>query len=102
MVVGYSLADYSAQEIADEMLPRLTLDQVRTALRYYAAHPDEIDERLAATDPEVSKARLYHELGPAGYRQFTDSTEVPRIIQESRANYSANRQENEHDQAASE
>jgi uncharacterized protein (DUF433 family) len=100
-VVGYSQAEYSAKEIADEMLPRLTLDQVRAALRYYAAHPEEIDERLAAANPEVSKARLYRELGPAGYRQFTGSAEVPRIIQESRANYAANCQDNEHDQAVS-
>jgi uncharacterized protein (DUF433 family) len=98
-VVGYSQAGYSAQEIAEELLPRLTLDQVRAALRYYGEYPGEIDQRLAAADPEVSKARLYRELGPIGYRQLTGATQVPQIIRESRAEYTTADDDDEHDQA---
>ena len=100
-VVGYSRTGYSAQEIAEELLPRLTIDQVRAALRYYGEYSDEIDARLAAADTDVSKARLFRELGPAGYRQITGSAEVPRIIQESRATYTADGNDSEHDQTVS-
>jgi len=45
-VVGYSQAGYSPQEIASDLLPRLSLEQVRAALRYYAEYPDEIEHTL--------------------------------------------------------
>ena len=41
-VVGYSQAGYSPHEIVTELLPRLSLDEVRAALRYYAEYPEEI------------------------------------------------------------
>jgi uncharacterized protein (DUF433 family) len=87
MVVGYAHAGYSPQEIAEEMLPGLSLDQVRAALRYYAEYPDEIDQVLAESRPETVKAWLYRTLGPGAYRCLTDSSETPRIIRESHARY---------------
>jgi len=72
-VVGYSLAGYGAEEIAGELLPRLTLRQVRTALNYYAEHPDEIDSILAKSETGISKARLYRALGPTDYYKLTGS-----------------------------
>ncbi len=87
VVVGYSQAGYSPQEIASEMLPRLSLDQVRTALRYYADYPDEIERTLTHSETEISKARLYRTVGPEAYRRLTGLLEQPRIIQEDRAQY---------------
>jgi uncharacterized protein (DUF433 family) len=66
-VVGYSQVGYGPQEIADGLLPRLTIEQMHVAWRYYAEHPDEIDRILAEAQTEVSKARLYRRLGPEGY-----------------------------------
>jgi uncharacterized protein (DUF433 family) len=70
-VVGYSQAGYSPQKIASELLPRLSPEQVRAALRYYAEYPDEIDQILAESETEASKARLYRSLGTEIYRRLT-------------------------------
>jgi uncharacterized protein (DUF433 family) len=86
-VVGYSSAGYGPQEIADELLPRLSLEQVRAALRYYAEYPDEIDSILAEGQAEAVKARLYRTLGPTGYHRLTGLPGPPRVIREARAEY---------------
>jgi uncharacterized protein (DUF433 family) len=86
-VVGYSQAGYSPQEIASELLPRLSPEQVRAALRYYAEYPDEIEQILAESETEASKARLYRSLGPEAYRRLTGLPDQPRVIQEARAKY---------------
>jgi len=86
-VVGYSQAGYSPQEIAGELLPRLSLEQVRAALRYYAEYPDEIDQILAESGTEASKAQLYRTLGPEAYRRLTGLSDQPRVVQEARARY---------------
>jgi uncharacterized protein (DUF433 family) len=69
-IVGYSRAGYSPQEIADELLPRLSPEQVRAALRYYAEYPDEVDQILAESETEAVKAGLYRALGPTCYRRL--------------------------------
>ncbi len=81
-VVGYSQAGYSAEDIARELLPRLTLKQVRTALNYYADHPEEIDHILAESEAVTSKARLYRALGPTDYYKITGLTESHSSINE--------------------
>jgi uncharacterized protein (DUF433 family) len=86
-IVGYSQAGFSVEEIADEALPPLSKDQVRSALHFYAEHPDEIDQILAESESEVSKARLYRALGPEGYQRLTGSLELPALIRESKAKY---------------
>jgi uncharacterized protein (DUF433 family) len=86
-VVGYSRAGYSPQEIVAELLPRLSLEQVRAALRYYAEYPDEIDQALAEGEAEPVKARLYRSLGSAGYHRLTGLSDQPRAIREARARY---------------
>jgi hypothetical protein len=53
-------------DLTGKGLPRLSLEQVRAALRYYAEYPDEIDQILAEGEAEAVKARLYRSLGPAG------------------------------------
>jgi uncharacterized protein (DUF433 family) len=100
-VIGYSRVGYGPQEIADELLPRLTIEQVHAALRYYAEHPDEIDRILAEAQTEASKAWLYRRLGPEGYRQVTGLSEIPRIIRESGIEYSEDSDAGEQDQTAS-
>ena len=54
-VVGYSRAGYNPQEIAGELLPRLSIEQVGAALRYYAEYPDEIDRVLAESETEAAQ-----------------------------------------------
>ena len=70
-IVGYTYAGYSPQEIASELLPQLSLEQVRAALHYYAEYPDEIDQVLSESETEFSKARLYRTLGPEAYHRLT-------------------------------
>ena len=86
-VVGCSQAGYSHQEIADELLPRLGLEQVQAALRYYAEYPGEIDRILAQGEAEAVKAQFYRSLGPEGYRRLTNLSGQPRAIREARARY---------------
>jgi len=86
-VVGYSQAGYSSQEIAGELLPRLSLEQVCAALRYYADYPGEIDRTLSQNETEATKAQLYRSLGPAGYRQLTGLSEQPRVIRDAHTKY---------------
>jgi uncharacterized protein (DUF433 family) len=100
-VVGHSQVGYSPQEIAEELLPHLTVDQVHAALRYYAEYPDEIDRILAEAQTEASKARLYRRLGPEGYRRVTGLSEIPQVIREDRADYPKDSDTGEQDQAAS-
>jgi uncharacterized protein (DUF433 family) len=96
-VVGYVQAGYSPQEIANEMLPGLALNLVRTALRYYAEYPDEIDRALADNQPEAAKAWLYRTLGPEAYRQMTGSSDAPRVIREAHARYDVPAQPSDED-----
>ena len=100
-VVGYCQAGYGPQEIAEDLLPLLTLEQVHAALRYYAAYPDDIDRILAESQTEASKARLYRRLGPEGYRRVTGLSEVPQVIRESRIEYPEDSDTSEQDQATS-
>lgn len=86
-VVGYSQAGYSHQEIAHELLPLLSLEQVHAALGYYAEYPDEIDRILAQGQAEAVKAQLYRSLGAEGYRRLTSLAGEPRAIREARARY---------------
>ena len=85
-VVGYSVAGYSPQEIAEEMLPRLSTEQVEAALRYYAEYPEEIDKILAESQDEATKAQLYRSLGPSGYRRLLDAQAQSDPVNDSPAN----------------
>jgi uncharacterized protein (DUF433 family) len=65
VIVRYMQAGHSAQEIAAEILPHLTLAQVYDALSYYEDHRAIIDEMLQANQPDVWRERLQREMGPA-------------------------------------
>lgn len=86
-IVGYIHSGATPAEIANELLPQLSLDQVRVALRYYADFPEEIDRILAESVPEAIKARLYRTLGPQDYYRLTGTTQTPHRIREDRAKY---------------
>jgi uncharacterized protein (DUF433 family) len=86
-IVGYSHLGYTPQEIADELLPRLSLEQVHAALEYYAEYPDEIDQILAESEPEATKARLHRTLGPTIYRHLIGVSEQSDVVQETRPPY---------------
>jgi uncharacterized protein (DUF433 family) len=65
VIVGYVRAGHSAQEIAEDILPHLTLAQVYDALSYYEDHRPVMDEMIEANRPEVWRERLRREMGPA-------------------------------------
>jgi uncharacterized protein (DUF433 family) len=96
-VVGYSRAGYTPQQISDELLPSLSQEQVRIALRYYAEYPGEIDEILAGSENKAIREHLRRALGPAGYRQLTGGAESPHALQESNAAYDQDESAGEHD-----
>jgi uncharacterized protein (DUF433 family) len=56
-IVGYSKAGYTSQDIVN-LLPQLSPAQVSAALRYYAEHPEEIDQILAESEPVAISRRL--------------------------------------------
>jgi uncharacterized protein (DUF433 family) len=65
VIVGYTQAGHSAQEIVEEILPHLTLAQVYDALSYYEDHRAFMDETMRANEPDVWRDRLHREMGPA-------------------------------------
>lgn len=89
-IVSYSLIGYTIEEITNDLLPHISTQQARSALRYYAEYPDEIDQILAESEPEVVKAHLYRSLGPEGHLRLTGATEPPILIREAQAKYSPN------------
>jgi uncharacterized protein (DUF433 family) len=65
VIVGYTQAGHSAQEVVAEILPHLTLAQVYDALSYYEDHRALMDEIIQANRPEVWRERLQREMGLA-------------------------------------
>ena len=63
VVVGYTRAGYTPQEIAAEILPQLSLAQVYDALGYYEDNRESMDADMAAHTPEAWQARLRQEMG---------------------------------------
>ena len=63
VVVGYTRAGYTPQEIAAEILPQISLAQVYDALGYYEDNRESMDADMAAHTPEAWQARLRQEMG---------------------------------------
>lgn len=63
VIIGYQRAGHSAEEIANEILPDLTLAQVYDALGYYADNKVQMDNMLAEHSPDAWRVRLKRELG---------------------------------------
>lgn len=70
VIVGYTQAGYTPQEIATDILPHLTLAQIYDALSYYEDHRIIIDEVLQANTSEVWRERLRQRLGPSAAAQL--------------------------------
>lgn len=63
VVAGYSQAGYAPREMADAILPNLTLAQIYDALSYYEDHRAEVDQSLQANTPDAWRDRLKQHLG---------------------------------------
>jgi uncharacterized protein (DUF433 family) len=63
VIVGYTQAGYTVQEIAADILPHLTPAQIYDALSYYEDHRVQIDEALNSNTPEMWQAQLEQRLG---------------------------------------
>jgi uncharacterized protein (DUF433 family) len=70
-VVGYIHAGFSPQEIAVELLPVLSSEQINRALRFYAEYPDEINEILAESEFGTVMAQMYRALGAENFNKLT-------------------------------
>jgi uncharacterized protein (DUF433 family) len=57
-IIGYIQAGYTAQDIADDLLPQLSKAQINAALQYYAEHPDDVDSTLRESEPAAITERL--------------------------------------------
>jgi len=69
-IVGYNRAGYSPQDIADEILPHLKLAEVYDALSYYEDHRVEMDQVMAANNPQLWQARIRQEMGTEDAKKF--------------------------------
>ena len=63
VIIGYTQAGYSPQEIATDILPDLTLAQIYDALSYYEDHRSIIDEVIRTNSAEVWRQKLQQRLG---------------------------------------
>ncbi len=70
VIVGYTQAGYSPQEIATDVLPHLTLAQVYDALSYYEDHRAFIDSSLQTHSSEAWRERLRQRMGAAAAEQL--------------------------------
>jgi uncharacterized protein (DUF433 family) len=77
VIVGYSQAGYTPQEIAADILPHLTLAQLYDALSYYEDHRDQLDEMLKNSTSEIWQDRLKQRLGQPDAAQLLGQTNGP-------------------------
>ncbi len=70
VIVGYSQAGYTPQEIATDILPHLTVAQVYDALSYYEDHRAQVDKILEMNTPENWQTYLEQRLGPQAAAQL--------------------------------
>lgn len=76
VIVGYSQAGYTPQEIAVDILPHLTVAQVYDALSYYEDHRVQVDEILEMNTPENWQTYLEQRLGPKAAAQLLGRSNV--------------------------
>lgn len=71
VIVSYSRAGYTPEQIATELLTHLTLAQVYDALSYYHDHVDEVEAALEANSTDAWQERLRQRMGDAAYARLT-------------------------------
>ena len=74
VIVGYNRAGYTAEQIATEVLPHLTLAQVYNALSYYHDHIDEIESLLETNTTAAWQERLRQQMDDTAYARLTGET----------------------------
>lgn len=77
VVVGYHRAGYTAEQIATDILPHLTLAQVYDALSYYHDHVDQVEALLDANSATAWQSRLRQQMSDEDYARLTG--EAPHI-----------------------
>lgn len=75
VIVGYVQAGYSAEQIAADILPHLTLSQIYDALSYYEDHREMIDQLMQQQTPTLWRERLVQQLGKGNTRQLLGENE---------------------------
>lgn len=71
VIVGYNRAGYTAEQIAANVLPHLTLAQIYDALSYYHDHIDEVETILKTNTTAAWQERLHQRMGDAAYARLT-------------------------------
>lgn len=71
VIVGYSRAGMTPEQICAEALPHLTLAEVHDALSYAYDHAEAIEEALRENSVEAWQDRLRDRLGAQEYARLT-------------------------------
>jgi uncharacterized protein (DUF433 family) len=70
-IIGYLLMGETPNSIVKEILPHLTLAQVRDAIRYYSVYKAQIDKERSENTEEAARKYLREKLGEENYRKIT-------------------------------
>lgn len=70
-IVGYLLMGETPNTIVQNILPHLTLAQMRDAILYYSAFKEQIDEERRQNTEESGRKYLRETLGEDKYRAIT-------------------------------
>lgn len=70
-IIGYLLMGETPNSIVKEILPHLTLVQVRDAILYYSVYKAQIDKERSENTEEAARKYLREKLGEEGYRKIT-------------------------------
>ena len=70
-IINYLLLGETPNSIVKELLPRLTLAQVRDAMLYYSVYKAQIDKERSENTEEAARKYLREKLGEENYRKIT-------------------------------
>jgi uncharacterized protein (DUF433 family) len=70
-IINYLLMGETPNSIVKEILPHLTLAQVRDAILYYSVYKTRIDKERSENTEEAGRKYLREKLGEENYRKIT-------------------------------
>jgi len=70
-IINYLLMGETPQAIVEDILPHLTLAQIRDAIQYYSAFKAEIDQERRENTEEAGREYLLKHLSKEEYRKLT-------------------------------
>ena len=70
-IINYLLMGETPQTIVEDILPHLTLAQIRDAIQYYSAFKAEIDQERRENTEEAGREYLLKHLSKEEYRKLT-------------------------------